>query len=355
VARRLVITNGDWTTRHEIGEATIVIGRDPNCDLFFVNQKLSRRHARVEPGPDGVKLVDLGSRNGIWVNEKKIEERLLAPGDSIRLGGLRIVYEEDEAERTPAVGPMDSTVMLPGGPVTETFWKETPLADSEDAEATVLLPAPPANVDRTVVLAAVTPGESATRTVILGGESDATSKNLEGEFTRALLAGDATESPGRGEPLVVLEPETLGTRVKDSAVRLGEWGRRALARTGGRLAGSPWQTKFVVILSGLGFLLGVFLAWLASFGSTVSLAFIGLALAVMWAQGAHLLARKLVVKPVASLRRDVEAVRNGEKRLVPARREYRELEQLAESINRLTGDDPSSESTTLPGDSTRGL
>ena len=147
MGKRLIITNGDWTTSHEIGESAIVIGRDPSCDLFFVNQKLSRRHARVEPGPDGVKLIDLGSRNGMWVNEERVGERWLQPGDAIRLGGLRIGFEEDSP---PPSEP--ETVILP----------------AHEAENTVVLqpgePAQPvpdqaseAEVDETVMLAKKSP------------------------------------------------------------------------------------------------------------------------------------------------------------------------------------------------------
>ena len=68
---RLIIRHGKRVTRHEITDRAIVIGRDPSCDLFFADQKLSRRHARIEQTAEGVKLKDLGSRNGCWVNDTK--------------------------------------------------------------------------------------------------------------------------------------------------------------------------------------------------------------------------------------------------------------------------------------------
>ncbi len=42
-----------------------------------------------------MKLVDLGSRNGTWVNEEKIVERLLQAGDRVRLGSLEILLEAE--------------------------------------------------------------------------------------------------------------------------------------------------------------------------------------------------------------------------------------------------------------------
>ena len=66
MGKRIIVTNGDLTTNHEIGDSAIVIGRDPNCDLFFVNQKLSRRHARIEPGrtASGSSIWEVGTGCG---------------------------------------------------------------------------------------------------------------------------------------------------------------------------------------------------------------------------------------------------------------------------------------------------
>jgi FHA domain len=107
---KLIIHHGDRVTEHELRETPLTIGRDPECDLFFADKKLSRKHARVEPFGMGFRLVDLESRNGSWVNDIRVEERDLAPGDEIRLGGLRMHIEE---EREPGD---ESTVYLTAAP-----------------------------------------------------------------------------------------------------------------------------------------------------------------------------------------------------------------------------------------------
>ena len=327
MAKRLVITNGEWTTRHEIGEAAIVIGRDPNCDLFFVNQKLSRRHARVEPGPDGVRLVDLGSRNGIWVNEKKIGEHLLASGDSVRLGGLQIVYEEEDAEPTLELGQIDSTAMLLGGAEVETLKKET---DSQletvtpvVSDVTVLLPKAQEDDDRTVMPrdADSTP-DSGAATVILGGGGEPTPAELD-VSTRPLPPSDATQRIAGEDQILVPEPEPLAVRVKQSVATL------------------RWQTKFSAALFGLSVLFCALLVWVIGVGSPVALVLFGLLLAGLWARLATVLARKLLVGPVAKLRRDADALENGDSLFLG--REYQELDELAKSINRLAGREPNSD------------
>ena len=63
------------------------IGRDDDCAVALSGSDVSRRHAvvRVE-GPHHV-LVDLQSRNGTWVNGRRIESVVLAPSDVVRVGG----------------------------------------------------------------------------------------------------------------------------------------------------------------------------------------------------------------------------------------------------------------------------
>jgi len=105
---KLIIRHGDRVTEHEIGEHPLIIGRDPQCDLFFADKKLSRRHARFERYGKEFRLVDLGSRNGSWVNDERVEIRLVTAGDSMRLGSLLIsLFAESEPEPEE-----DSTVYL---------------------------------------------------------------------------------------------------------------------------------------------------------------------------------------------------------------------------------------------------
>jgi transcriptional regulator of acetoin/glycerol metabolism len=63
------------------------IGRDEECAAQLSGQDVSRRHAVVQAqGPHAV-LVDLGSRNGTWVNGRAIKSIVLAADDVVRVGG----------------------------------------------------------------------------------------------------------------------------------------------------------------------------------------------------------------------------------------------------------------------------
>jgi transcriptional regulator of acetoin/glycerol metabolism len=65
----------------------LFIGRDEGCAAQLSGQDVSRRHAVVRvQGPHSV-LVDLGSRNGTWVNGRRVKSIVLAAHDVVRIGG----------------------------------------------------------------------------------------------------------------------------------------------------------------------------------------------------------------------------------------------------------------------------
>jgi DNA-binding winged helix-turn-helix (wHTH) protein len=47
---------------------TIVLGREPTCDVVIADRQISRFHARITPTHEGVILEDLGSKNGTHHN-----------------------------------------------------------------------------------------------------------------------------------------------------------------------------------------------------------------------------------------------------------------------------------------------
>jgi hypothetical protein len=76
-------------------EATVTLGRLPECELALADTGVSRRHAEVRRGPDSTWLVaDLGSTNGTKVNGLRISEaRRLQDGDEITVGSTSVRFE----------------------------------------------------------------------------------------------------------------------------------------------------------------------------------------------------------------------------------------------------------------------
>lgn len=65
-----------------------VIGRRQDCDLCIPLMNVSRRHCEINQDEGKLKLRDLGSRNGTFVNGAKVQESELNDGDQIAIGPL---------------------------------------------------------------------------------------------------------------------------------------------------------------------------------------------------------------------------------------------------------------------------
>jgi predicted nucleic acid-binding Zn-ribbon protein len=68
------------------------IGRSLAADVRFDDPTVSRRHALIVRQPDGVRVLDDRSLNGVFVNDERIEGRLLRDGDEIIVGRYRLGY-----------------------------------------------------------------------------------------------------------------------------------------------------------------------------------------------------------------------------------------------------------------------
>ena len=65
---------------------SLVIGREPSCDIEIPDRQVSRQHARINLTPNGILLEDLGSKNGTQYNGLPMETSvLLADGDIIQI------------------------------------------------------------------------------------------------------------------------------------------------------------------------------------------------------------------------------------------------------------------------------
>lgn len=92
------------------GKPVILVGRDPEADVFIDNPGVSREHLRLELNPEGeYEVVDLGSANGTLLNDMPVKCKIpLRTGDTVRLGKYTITvsYELDRREsRAPEVRP----------------------------------------------------------------------------------------------------------------------------------------------------------------------------------------------------------------------------------------------------------
>lgn len=72
-----------------------VIGRREDCDLRIPLGEISRKHCRISLDGEALRLEDLGSSNGTYVNGNRIQEATVHAGDTIQLGHIAFVVQVD--------------------------------------------------------------------------------------------------------------------------------------------------------------------------------------------------------------------------------------------------------------------
>jgi pSer/pThr/pTyr-binding forkhead associated (FHA) protein len=70
---------------------TMVIGRQADSDIPVPAEEISRHHARLQVTADGVLVEDMNSANGTFINDKRIQNGLLKPGEELRLDTVRFM------------------------------------------------------------------------------------------------------------------------------------------------------------------------------------------------------------------------------------------------------------------------
>ncbi|WCB95733.1 hypothetical protein DSM104299_04482 [Baekduia alba] len=94
---RVVSLSKEWTR----------VGRSLAADVRFDDPTVSRRHALIVRQPDGVRVLDDRSLNGVFVNGERVEWRALADGDEIVVGRYRLQYLHLTAEALAQPADLD--------------------------------------------------------------------------------------------------------------------------------------------------------------------------------------------------------------------------------------------------------
>lgn len=120
------------------------IGRGTECTIMLADALCSRVHAIVEQKDDAWCISDSGSRNGTFVNGKKVGDATLAEGHVLRVGGTQFSFHQEAAA-------------LPNGPaahptVTQTLVMEAPIGGQETKQLDSTDPAPDGEQVRELLL-----------------------------------------------------------------------------------------------------------------------------------------------------------------------------------------------------------
>jgi adenylate cyclase len=89
---RLIYQDGDTPQTYTFTAGEVVIGRSPECQVVLKDFGISRNHAKIVVAEDGVRIVDLKSKNGTQVNGVPVVEAPLKDGDQILLGKFKLTF-----------------------------------------------------------------------------------------------------------------------------------------------------------------------------------------------------------------------------------------------------------------------
>jgi pSer/pThr/pTyr-binding forkhead associated (FHA) protein len=70
---------------------SMVIGRQADSDIPVPAEEISRHHARLQVTADGVLVEDMNSANGTFINDKRVQNGFLKPGEELRLDTVRFM------------------------------------------------------------------------------------------------------------------------------------------------------------------------------------------------------------------------------------------------------------------------
>lgn len=97
-----------------LGDQALTIGREPENEIQLDWPDVSRRHCRIEPLPQGgYRVLDLGSKNGSYLNGRQITAMALEFDDRVRLGEALVVYVDDETDPYEALKRGSEETFLP--------------------------------------------------------------------------------------------------------------------------------------------------------------------------------------------------------------------------------------------------
>ncbi len=94
----LVVEKGPRTgMTYVLPNGNITVGRHPESDIFLNDVTVSRQHCRFVVAEDSMTVEDSGSTNGTYVNDARVDQADLAPGDEVLVGRFHFVVARGDA------------------------------------------------------------------------------------------------------------------------------------------------------------------------------------------------------------------------------------------------------------------
>ena len=102
---KLIVKSGaDVAKELPLDKEKFTIGRMPDNDLELRDSLVSRRHTELIRHGPRITLYDMGSSNGTFVNNKKVDVKVLDDGDEVMIGETTLVFRDESGNSKPAAG-----------------------------------------------------------------------------------------------------------------------------------------------------------------------------------------------------------------------------------------------------------
>jgi pSer/pThr/pTyr-binding forkhead associated (FHA) protein len=102
-AAALVINQGPNSGhRFLLDQPVTTVGRLARSDVFLDDVTVSRRHAELRWMNGEVRVIDVGSLNGSYVNGQAVESTVLVDGDELQFGKFRLTFVAASASESAA-------------------------------------------------------------------------------------------------------------------------------------------------------------------------------------------------------------------------------------------------------------
>jgi len=89
----LMVRSGPQAGQRFVLNASLTkLGRHPDSEISLDDISVSRRHAEIERQSTEYVLRDVGSMNGTYVNQKRVDGVVLQQGDEILVGRFRLIF-----------------------------------------------------------------------------------------------------------------------------------------------------------------------------------------------------------------------------------------------------------------------
>ncbi|MCC7540029.1 MAG: sigma 54-dependent Fis family transcriptional regulator [Deltaproteobacteria bacterium] len=101
------IRDGGARERHALAADVVRIGSHPNCDVVVQGEPtVSRTHCEIARDLDGLRIRDLSSTNGVFVDGVRVFDALIRPGSVISLGNARLEVVAATPQRRTGLAPV---------------------------------------------------------------------------------------------------------------------------------------------------------------------------------------------------------------------------------------------------------